>query len=62
MNMQAAGNQRLDQAKMPLDEATFDEVFSTTLASGRLTCRFEIQSECRTFHPIKMGTWNILQK
>jgi hypothetical protein len=57
-----AGNQRLNHAKMPLDKATFDKVFSTTSASGHLTCRFEIQFERRTFHPIKMGTWDILQK
>jgi hypothetical protein len=58
----AAGHQRLNQAEMPLDKATFDEVFLTTSASGHLTCRFEIESERRTFHPIKMGTWDILQK
>jgi hypothetical protein len=59
----AAGNQRLNQAKMSLDKATFDIVFSTTSASGRLTCRFEIQSERHMFYPIKMGTtWDILQK
>jgi hypothetical protein len=51
-----------NQAEMPLDKSTFDEIFSTTLASGRLTCRFEIQSERHTFHSIKMGTWDILQK
>jgi uncharacterized coiled-coil protein SlyX len=62
MLFSAADRQRINQAEMPTDKAAFDEIFSTTSASGRLTCRFEIKSERRTFHPIKMGVWEILQK
>jgi hypothetical protein len=58
----AADCQRINQGEMPTDKAAFDEIFRTTSASGRLTCRFEIQSERRTFHPIKMGVWEILRK
>jgi hypothetical protein len=44
------------------EKATFDDVFSTTSFAGRLTCRFEIKSDRHTFHPIKSGVWDILQK
>jgi hypothetical protein len=52
----------ISQAEMPTDKASFDNIFSVTSSAGRLTCRFEIQSDRRTFHRIKMGVWEILQK
>jgi hypothetical protein len=47
---------------MPTDKASFNDIFSVTSSAGRLACRFEIQSDRRTFRSIKMGVWDILQK
>jgi hypothetical protein len=57
----AAANKRVHQAEMWSDKETFDDVFCATSSSDRLTCRFEIQSVRRSFHPIKMGVWDVLQ-
>jgi hypothetical protein len=40
----------------------FDGVFCTTTAAGKLSCKFEIQSERSSFHAIKIGVRDILQK
>jgi hypothetical protein len=57
-----ADNNRINQSKLPTEKSSFDATFSTTSSAGRLSCRFEIKSDRRSFHPIKMGVWDILQK
>jgi hypothetical protein len=47
----------------PTSKVDFDQIFSTTTSSGRLSCTFEIQqSEQNSFYPIKVGVWDLLQK
>jgi hypothetical protein len=55
-------NKRINQSKLPTEKATFDDIFSSTSSAGHLTCCFEIKSDRRSFHPIKMGVWDILQQ
>jgi hypothetical protein len=46
----------------PKAKTNFDEKFSVTTNAGKLTCRFEIRSQRSSFHSIKLGVWDILQK
>jgi hypothetical protein len=57
-----ASRQRIIVDDFPTSKADFDQIFSTTTSGGRLSCKFEIQSERNSFHPIKVGVWDILQK
>jgi hypothetical protein len=55
-------NKGINQSELPTEKSSFDAIFSTTSSAGRLTCRFAIKSDRRSFHPIKMGVWDILQQ
>jgi hypothetical protein len=57
-----ADNKRIHQSELLTDKANFNEVFSTTSFAGRLTYRFEVQSDRHSSHPIKLGVWDILQQ
>jgi hypothetical protein len=46
----------------PTDKATFDEMFSTATVRNLLSCRFEIRSNRKSFHAIKVGVWDILKQ
>jgi hypothetical protein len=45
----------------PKAKIEFDDVFCTTTAGGRLSCKFEIRSSRHSFHAVKIGVWDILQ-
>jgi hypothetical protein len=53
------GNRILIEA-FPENKAEFDEVFSSTIDGGRLSCKFAIQSSQTSFHTIKVSVWSIL--
>jgi hypothetical protein len=55
------GNRILIKA-FPETKAEFDEVFSSTIDGGRLSCKFAIQSSKNSFHTIKISVWSILQE
>jgi hypothetical protein len=57
-----ADNNRINESELPTEKSSFDATLSTTSSAGRLSCRFEIKSDRHSFHPIKMGVWDILQK
>jgi hypothetical protein len=46
----------------PETKADFDEVFSSTIDGGRLSCKFAIQSSNTSFRTIKISVWSILQE
>jgi hypothetical protein len=46
----------------PQSKDEFDEIFSTTTDSGRLSCTFKIHSSKNSFHAIKISVWAILQE
>jgi hypothetical protein len=54
--------QRITVNDLPTSKAAFDDVFCTTTAAGKLSCKFVIQSEQSSFHAIKIRVWDILQK
>jgi hypothetical protein len=39
----------------PKAKIEFDDVFCTTTAGGRLSCKFEIRSSRHSFHAVKIG-------
>jgi hypothetical protein len=53
---------RINADDLPTLKADFDEVSSTSTLGGRLSCQFEIQSATASFHTIKIGAWELLQK
>jgi hypothetical protein len=57
----AAGT-HISPAAFPKAMTDFDEKFSVTTNAGKLSCRFEIRSQRSSFHSIKLGVWDILQK
>jgi hypothetical protein len=46
----------------PSTKTAFDDIFSTSTRNGKLSCKFEIRSHLKSFHSIKIGVWDILQK
>jgi hypothetical protein len=52
----------IDIDQFPSSKAAFDELFSTSTHIGKLSCRFEIRSGQKSFHSIKVGVWDILQR
>jgi hypothetical protein len=53
--------QRITVNDFPISKDAFDDVFCTTTAAGKLSCKFVIQSERSSFHAIEIGVWDILQ-
>jgi hypothetical protein len=49
-------------ANFPTSKAEFNEVFCTSTSGGWLSCKFETQSYRNSFHDIKVGAWDLLQK
>jgi hypothetical protein len=54
--------QRITVDDFPTSKAAFDDIFCTMTAAGKLSCKFVIRSEQSSFHAIKIGVWDILQK
>jgi hypothetical protein len=51
----------IDNNDLPQDKTNFDNVFDIATKRNAFHCHFIIQS-FRTFHQIKVGVWDILQK
>jgi hypothetical protein len=54
-------NKRIDNDDLPTDKLTFDAAFAVTTNRNSLYCHLVINS-ARTFHQIKVGVWDLLQK
>jgi hypothetical protein len=52
----------IDIDQFPSSKAAFDELFSTSKHNGKLSCCFEIRPGQKSFHSIKIGVWDILQR
>jgi hypothetical protein len=52
---------RIDNDNLPEDKPSFDTTFAVTTNRTSLYCHFVINS-VRTFHQVKIGAWNLLQK
>jgi hypothetical protein len=52
---------RIDNDDLPTDKLTFDNSFGVTTNRNSLHCHVIINSS-RTFHQIKVGVWDLLQK
>jgi hypothetical protein len=50
----------IDIDPFPFSKAAFDELFSTSMHNGKLSCA--IRSSQKSFHSIKVGVWDILQR
>jgi hypothetical protein len=51
----------IDNNDLPQDKANFDNAFDIATKRNALHCHFIIKSS-RTFHQLKVGVWDILQK
>jgi hypothetical protein len=54
-------DKRIDNNDLPTDKLSFDATFGVSTTRTSLNCHLTINSS-RTFHQIKIGVWQILQK
>jgi hypothetical protein len=57
-----ANGKHINTEAFPSTKTVFDTIFSTSTSNGKLSCKFEIRSNLKSFHSIKISVWDILQK